>query len=82
VNGKVRMVLHGTNGFSEEIMRECIKHGVSKVNVNKLVLDDYLMHLGENAGKLPLTTLMEQGVEEVVKLMEWQMDVCFSSGRA
>lgn len=63
-------------------MKRCIKGGVSKVNVNKLVLDDYLVHLQKNASVMSLTKLMEKGVEEVQKLMEWQMDVCGSTGKA
>lgn len=63
-------------------MKKCIKGGVSKVNVNKLILDDYLEHLKKNASKLPLTTLIEEGVKEVQRLMEWQMDVCGSTGKA
>ncbi|KAG5762928.1 hypothetical protein H9Q72_008966 [Fusarium xylarioides] len=82
VNGRVRVVLHGTNDFTEYIMKSCIKGGVSKVNVNKLVLDDYLVHIKEQASKLNLTTLMEEGVEKAQKLTEWQMDVCGSSGKA
>lgn len=80
--GRVRLVLHGTNGFPEDVMRRSIAGGVSKVNVNKLVLDDYLVHLQQNASKLSLTALMEQGVEETRRLMEWQMDVVGSTGRA
>ncbi|CCT72098.1 related to fructose-bisphosphate aldolase [Fusarium fujikuroi IMI 58289] len=82
VNGRVRVVLHGTNDFPEDIMKACIKGGVSKVNVNKLVLDDYLIHIQEQASKINLTTLMEEGVEKAQKLTEWQMDVCGSSGKA
>ncbi|KAI3587424.1 ketose-bisphosphate aldolase [Fusarium oxysporum f. sp. albedinis] len=82
VNGRVRVVLHGTNDFPEGIMKACIKGGVSKVNVNKLVLDDYLIHIKEQASKLNLTTLMEVGVEKAQKLTEWQMDVCGSTGKA
>ncbi|KAF5983124.1 tagatose 1,6-diphosphate aldolase [Fusarium bulbicola] len=82
VNGRVRVVLHGTNDFPEDIMKACIKGGVSKVNVNKLVLDDYLVHIKEQSSKLSLTTLMEEGVEKAQKLTEWQMDVCGSSGKA
>jgi fructose-bisphosphate aldolase class II len=78
----VKIVLHGTNGFPEDIMKRCIKGGVSKVNVNKLVLDDYLVHLQKNASVMSLTKLMEKGVEEVQKLVEWQMDVCGSTGKA
>ncbi|KAF2489683.1 aldolase [Lophium mytilinum] len=80
--GRVRIVLHGTNDFDEVTMRRCIQLGVSKINVNKLVLDDYLVHLKEKASTLGLTTLMEEGVEKVVKLMEWQFDVCYSAGKA
>ncbi|GKT61951.1 fructose-bisphosphate aldolase [Colletotrichum tofieldiae] len=80
--GRVRVVLHGTNDFPEDLMQRCIAGGVSKVNVNKLVLDDYLVHLKEHASSLSLTALMEQGVKEAQKLMEWQMDVCKSSGKA
>lgn len=80
--GRVRIALHGTNDFPEATMKRCIAGGVSKVNVNKLVLDDYLVHLGQNASKLGLTTLMEQGVRETQKLMEWPMNVCGSTGKA
>jgi len=62
-------------------MRACIKRGVSKVNVNKLILDDYLQFIKTKSSELSLTTLMEQGIEKVVKLMEEQMDVCMSSGK-
>lgn len=80
--GRVRIVLHGTNDFPENIMKDCISRGVSKVNVNKLVLDDYLILMQEKASTLSLTALMEEGVKEAQKLTEWQMDVCGSSGKA
>ncbi|CEI60088.1 hypothetical protein FVEN_g8122 [Fusarium venenatum] len=79
VNGRVRVVLHGTNDFPENVMKACIKGGVSKINVNKLVLDDHLIHVKEQSSKLNLTALMEQGVEKAQKLTEWQMDVCGST---
>ncbi len=82
VDRRVRVVLHGTNDFPETIMQKCIEVGVSKVNVNKLVLDDYLVHLQTNAPTANLTTLMEQGVAAVRGLMEWQIDVCRSTEKA
>ncbi|KAI5917293.1 ketose-bisphosphate aldolase [Camillea tinctor] len=81
-DGRVRVVLHGTNDFPEDVMKKCIAGGVSKVNVNKLVLDDYLAHLKAKAPTASLTTLMEEGVKEIQKLVEWQMDVCGSTGKA
>jgi fructose-bisphosphate aldolase class II len=74
--------MHGTNGFPEDIMKECIKRGVSKVNVNKLVLDDYNDYYKANAATVPFTQLLEVSVEKARGLTEWQMDVCGSTGKA
>lgn len=82
INGRVKIVLHGTNGFGEDVMMECVRHGTTKINLNKLVLQDYLDHLKDQAGKVTLTQLMEEGVEKAQKLLEWQMDVCGSTGKA
>jgi fructose-bisphosphate aldolase class II len=61
--GRVRIVLHGTNGFPDEITQRCIAAGVSKINVNKLVLDDYNTHLKANASTLPQTQLIDEGIQ-------------------
>jgi fructose-bisphosphate aldolase, class II len=82
INGRLRIAMHGTNGFPEDIMKECIKRGVSKVNVNKLVLRDYNAYYKANAATVTLTKLMEVGVEKARGLAEWQMDVCGSTGKA
>ncbi|OJD40231.1 tagatose-diphosphate aldolase [Diplodia corticola] len=80
--GKVHIALHGTNGFEPELMKKCIAAGVSKINVNRLVLDDYSNHVAAQAGKIPQTVLMEEGTEKVVSLtMEW-MRHCGSAGKA
>lgn len=78
----VRIVLHGTNDFPEDVMRRCIQGGCSKINVNKLVLDDYLVYIKTQAATASLTTLMEDGTKAIQKLMEWQMDVTGSAGKA
>ncbi|KAK8054519.1 hypothetical protein PG994_009586 [Apiospora phragmitis] len=78
----VRIVLHGTNDFPEDVMKRCIQGGCSKINVNKLVLDDYLAYIKKQAATASLTTLMEDGTKEIQKLMEWQMDVAGSAGKA
>ena len=81
-HGRVRIVLHGTNDFPDDVMKRCIGGGCSKINVNKLVLDDYLAFLKAKAPTTSLTTLMEGGTQEIQKLMEWQMDVTGSAGKA
>lgn len=80
--GRVRIVLHGTNGFPDAITQRCIAAGVSKINVNKLVLDDYNQHLRAQANKLPQTQLIDEGIRHVVRLQSYQMDVSGSTGRA
>ncbi|KAE9363808.1 fructose-bisphosphate aldolase [Stipitochalara longipes BDJ] len=81
IQGRVRIALHGTNGFKPELMKKCISEGVAKVNVNKLVLDDYSAHLKANAGKVPQTKLMEQGVEMVTRQTIRWMEICGSAGK-
>lgn len=78
----VRVVVHGTNDWKEDMMQEVINRGVSKINVNKLVLDDYNKYLKEAASNTTITKLMEGGVDKVVGLTEEWMRNCGSAGRA
>lgn len=80
--GRVRLVLHGTNGFPDELTGQCIAAGISKINVNKLVLADYNRHLQICAATLPQTQLIEEGTVQVAKMQEYQMKVCLSAGKA
>jgi fructose-bisphosphate aldolase, class II len=82
VNGRVRIVLHGTNDFPNAIMRDCVRGGCTKINVNKLVMSDYHKYMQEKAATTPLTTFMEEGTAHLQRLMEWQMDVTGSTGKA
>ncbi|GAM83040.1 hypothetical protein ANO11243_010260 [Dothideomycetidae sp. 11243] len=82
IAGRVRMVVHGTNDWSEEVTKTCVAHGCVKVNVNKLVLLDYNNYIKANAASKPITTLMEEGTAEIQRLTEWAIDVCGSSGKA
>lgn len=82
VRGRVRIVLHGLNGFSDDQMRQCVAAGVSKLNVNRSVLDDYNKHLREQAGKVPQTRLIDEGIQHVMNLQGNQFEVCGSSGKA
>jgi fructose-bisphosphate aldolase class II len=82
VDGRVRIVLHGTNSFPDDVMQRCIKEGNTKINVNKLVLDDYLIFLKDKASSMTVTGAFEQAVEETRRLVEWQIDVTGSAGKA
>lgn len=81
MNGRVRLVLHGTNDFPPDLCKACIKVGVTKFNVNKLVLDPWHEYIRANVNK-PLTQLMEEGIEVLTKEMERWMDIMGSSGKA
>ncbi|KAF9887741.1 hypothetical protein FE257_009694 [Aspergillus nanangensis] len=82
IPGHVPIALHGTNGFPAELMQQCIACGVRKINVNKLVLDDYMQHLSANAASQQLTSLMEDGVQKVASLTARWMGICGSAGKA
>ncbi|THZ16369.1 aldolase [Aureobasidium pullulans] len=81
-NGRVRIVAHGTNEWPDDVTQRVIQAGVSKINVNRLVLDDYLKHFRENAAKTPLTKLIDEGIQHTTRQQEEQMDVAWSTGKA
>ncbi|KAL2797737.1 ketose-bisphosphate aldolase [Aspergillus insuetus] len=81
-NRRVRIAVHGTNGFPPELVKRCIAAGASKVNVNRLVLDDYYDHLYASAGKMPHTKLIEEGIEKVVNLTVKWLEIVGSAGKA
>lgn len=64
-------------------MKQCIKAGATKINVNRLVLDDYYKHMrSEMSSQKSHTTLIEEGVAKVVdQTVEW-MEIVGSAGRA
>ena len=79
---RVQIVLHGTNEFPPDIMAKCIERGVTRINVNKLVLSNYNKYVEEKTGKVPLTKLMEEGTALIQKQTEDWMDAIGSSGKA
>lgn len=81
-NGRVRLAVHGTNGYEPDLVKKCIAAGVSKVNVNRIVLDDYYAHLYASAGKMPHTQLIEEGIEKVAQATIKWMEICGSAGKA
>jgi fructose-bisphosphate aldolase class II len=84
VEGKVKIVLHGTNAFDQSLFRQCIGHGVSKINVNKQLIDPWktMMNQRHETGFLPITKLMEDSIVIFQKEVERLMDECGSSGKA
>jgi fructose-bisphosphate aldolase, class II len=84
VEGKVKIVLHGTNAFDQALFQQCVGHGVSKINVNKQLIDPWkkMMNERHQTGFLPITKLMEDSIDIFQKEVERLMDECGSSGKA
>lgn len=82
VGGRVRLVLHGTDGFDEGIFRRCVEGGVVKVNVNKVVNRAYAEVCAEMNGKVGVTKVIEEGTERMRAVVERLMDQLGSSGKA
>lgn len=80
--GRVQIALHGTNDFSHELLRTCIAAGTNKLNVNKLVLDNWDKFIKASVNKLSLTKLMSEGIAMLQKEIEEWMVVAGSAGKA
>lgn len=82
VSSEVPLVLHGTHPVSDELFKEAVKRGTAKVNLNRAVRDPYSKFVAEQAGRLELTRLKEEGVEIYAKGVERMMDILGSTGKA
>ncbi|KAL8739024.1 MAG: hypothetical protein Q9181_000306 [Wetmoreana brouardii] len=81
VGDKVQMVLHGTDGFTKEIFDRCISHGITKININKIMNKEFTQVQKERAGKVPLSQVIEEGTAAMQKAVEDVMDMLRSSGK-
>ncbi|KAH6951262.1 fructose-bisphosphate aldolase, partial [Ilyonectria sp. MPI-CAGE-AT-0026] len=76
------LVLHGTHGVSDELFRVSRKHGMTKINLNRTVRDEYTDFVAKNAGTLELTELKTRAVEQYqVSIMRVMKDVLESAGK-
>lgn len=85
VGGKVKIVLHGSNGFDQSLFQDCIQGGISKINVNSALIKPWKAMMSdrqEKGGFVPITKLMEDSIEIFQKVVEKLMDECGSSGKA
>lgn len=63
----IPLVLHGTHQVSDQLFRDSRQAGITKINLNRTVRDEYTDFVAENAGKLELTVLKMKGVEVYTK---------------
>lgn len=81
IKGKAHLVLHGTNDFSPELVRECVQAGVTKLNVNKLILQSWSDHLKSHAHD-SIVKLIDEGIDVLQAETEKWMHICGSAGKA
>ena len=82
VGDQVRLVLHGADPFDKKIFSTCIGHGVSKVNINK-VLNNPCQDVWEKySNKKPFTEVIELATAEMQKAVEGCCDLLGSTGKA
>ncbi|KAF2838447.1 putative fructose-bisphosphate aldolase [Patellaria atrata CBS 101060] len=81
VGQKVRLVLHGADPFTQEIFQNCIGYGVSKININKVLNNEYIRVHQEKAGKAPLTSVIEDATNAMQKAVERCIDMLGSAGK-
>ena len=79
VGKEVRLVLHGTDGFDEEILGRCLEGGVVKVNVNRVVNRRWSEAVG---GEGTMTAVIERATRDMQKEVEWWCRALRSEGRA
>jgi fructose-bisphosphate aldolase, class II len=80
--GKVTLVMHGTNEFTDEILRECVGAGMTRLNVNQLVIHKYEDWCAEAGKRVPLTEFMEKSSALIQERIEWMIDCIGSAGKA
>ncbi|KAL8731298.1 MAG: hypothetical protein Q9166_003522 [cf. Caloplaca sp. 2 TL-2023] len=82
VGKQVQMVLHGTDGFTKELYDRCISHGITKININKIMNKELAEVQRERAGKVPLSQVIEEGTAAMQLAVEDMMDMVRSTGKA
>lgn len=84
VGDRVSLVLHGAGAewFQEKLLRECIDCGVAKMNINDAFNNDFTRIMHEQAGKTPITGLIEQATDAMQASIEQYMEWMGSAGMA
>lgn len=76
--------LHGGSGIFEDDVREAVKSGVVKVNVNSEMRIAFKLTLGEvlnSTNEIAAYKFMQKPIEEVQKVVEHKIKLFGSSGK-
>ncbi|VUC26795.1 unnamed protein product [Clonostachys rosea] len=78
----VFIALHGVNQFPVSLTRDLISAGVTKINLNRDILEPYYNHVEKRINKVPFTQVMEEATQVVCDSMAEYMDWVQSTGKA
>lgn len=81
VGGRVQLVLHGADGFTQEIYQQCITRGIAKVNINGAMNDEYLKVQQRSRG-VPITSIITQGTSAMEAAVRQATHDLGSAGKA
>lgn len=82
VKGRSALVLHGSGDFTEDIYRECIEAGISKINVNVQLVAPWKEMMKKRKEFTPLTSLIEDSMAVFQEQVELLIDMVDSAGKA
>jgi ketose-bisphosphate aldolase len=74
----VPLVLHGSSGIPDDMLREAIRRGITKINLateTKNTFMKKLRHLLAQSDEIDLRKVFPPAIEEVVKLISYKLDV-------
>ncbi|KAJ7117918.1 aldolase [Mycena crocata] len=80
--GKVPLCLHGTDELPDELFVECIKNGISKINVNSWARDPYAKALAEGLQTKPFPDAVDDATEVFSKVCDRFFKLFNSAGKA
>jgi len=68
--GQISLCLHGTDELPDDLFIECIKNGISKINVNSWARDPYVKTLSEALALKPFPIAQEAATEASASVCE------------
>ncbi|KAJ6618006.1 aldolase [Mycena sp. CBHHK59/15] len=80
--GKVPLCLHGTDELPDALFVECIKNGISKINVNSWARDPYAKALASGLAEKPFPDAVEDATEVFAKVCDRFFKLFDSAGKA
>jgi len=80
--GQIPICLHGTDQLPDELFIECIKNGVSKININSWGRDPYAKALAAGLQSKPFPDAVEEATEVFAGVCERFMTLFGSEGKA